>query len=72
MFLKFRDLIASFCNELTLVIDNYEDVFNQNKLFKAAKLYLEPKIPSSKSLEYKILKNNILSNRIRAALFWWF
>ena len=43
--LKLRDFISSFSNELTFVIDEYDDGLNQNKLFKAAKIYLEPKIP---------------------------
>ena len=43
--LKLRDFISRFSNELTLVIDEYDGGLNQNKLFKAAKLYLEPKIP---------------------------
>ncbi|KAH9696263.1 protein HYPER-SENSITIVITY-RELATED 4 [Citrus sinensis] len=42
---KLKNLIARFCNELTLLIEEYDDGLNQNKLFKAAKLYLEPKIP---------------------------
>ncbi|KAH9696269.1 protein HYPER-SENSITIVITY-RELATED 4 [Citrus sinensis] len=43
--LKLKDFISSFSNELTFVIDEYDDGLNQNKLFKAAKIYLEPKIP---------------------------
>lgn len=43
--LKLRDFFSSFSNELTFVIDEYDDGLNQNKLFKAAKIYLEPKIP---------------------------
>ncbi|ESR36581.1 protein HYPER-SENSITIVITY-RELATED 4 [Citrus sinensis] len=43
--LKLRDFISSFSNELTFVIDEYDDGLNQNRLFKAAKIYLEPKIP---------------------------
>lgn len=44
-FFKLRDFIARFSNELTLVIEEHDDGLNMNKLFKAAKLYLEPKIP---------------------------
>ncbi|XP_044507306.1 AAA-ATPase At3g50940-like [Mangifera indica] len=45
LFLKVRDFIARFSNDLTLVIEEYDDGLNQNKLFKAATIYLEPKIP---------------------------
>ncbi|ESR36578.1 protein HYPER-SENSITIVITY-RELATED 4 [Citrus sinensis] len=42
---KFKNFIARIYSELTLVIEEYDDGLNRNKLFKAAKLYLEPKIP---------------------------
>ncbi|KAL5790961.1 hypothetical protein ACOSQ2_005849 [Xanthoceras sorbifolium] len=42
--LKFKNFIASFSSELTLVIEE-SDGLNENKLFIAAKLYLEPIIP---------------------------
>ncbi|KAJ0077431.1 hypothetical protein Patl1_36470 [Pistacia atlantica] len=44
LFFKLRDSIACFSNELTLVIEEYDDGLNLNKLFEAAKLYLEPKV----------------------------
>ncbi|KDO47910.1 hypothetical protein CISIN_1g040638mg [Citrus sinensis] len=42
---KFKNFIARIYSELTLVIEEYDDGLNRNKLFKAAKLCLEPKIP---------------------------
>ncbi|XP_044508673.1 AAA-ATPase At3g50940-like [Mangifera indica] len=45
LFLKLRDFISGFSNELTLVIEKYDDGLHHNKLFRAAKRYLEPKIP---------------------------
>ncbi|KAJ4716556.1 AAA-ATPase [Melia azedarach] len=54
-YLKLRNFIARFSNELTLVIEEYDDGLNQNKLFKAAKLYLEPRIPP----EVKRIKINL-------------
>ncbi|KAJ0076589.1 hypothetical protein Patl1_36469 [Pistacia atlantica] len=45
LFFKVRDFIARFSNELTLVIEESDDGFNLNQLFKAAKFYLESKIP---------------------------
>ncbi|KAH9696278.1 protein HYPER-SENSITIVITY-RELATED 4 [Citrus sinensis] len=42
---KLKSLLARFSSELTLVINEYDDGLNQNVLFKAAKLYLEPRIP---------------------------
>ncbi|KAL5790962.1 hypothetical protein ACOSQ2_005850 [Xanthoceras sorbifolium] len=44
IFLKLKNFIASFSSELTLVIEE-SDGLNENKLFRAAKLYLEPIIP---------------------------
>ncbi|XP_031270324.1 AAA-ATPase At3g50940-like [Pistacia vera] len=44
LFFKVRDFIARFSNELTLVIEDSSG-FHRNKLFKAAKFYLESKIP---------------------------
>lgn len=41
----FRNFVARIFSELTFAIEEYDDGLNENKLFKAAKLYLEPKIP---------------------------
>ncbi|CAK7329667.1 unnamed protein product [Dovyalis caffra] len=41
---KLKTLIKYFSSEFTLVIEEYDNL-NQNKLFKAAELYLEPIIP---------------------------
>ena len=44
--LKLKDFFSRFSNELTLVIEQFDDSsINQTELFKAAKLYLEPGIP---------------------------
>ncbi|KAJ0077349.1 hypothetical protein Patl1_36468 [Pistacia atlantica] len=45
LFFKVRDFIARCSNEFTLVIEESDDGFNLNELFKAAKFYLESKIP---------------------------
>ncbi|KAJ6346026.1 hypothetical protein OIU78_008635 [Salix suchowensis] len=44
IFYKFKTLINSFSSELTLVVEEYDNL-NHNNLFKAAELYLEPIIP---------------------------
>ncbi|KAB5541460.1 hypothetical protein DKX38_014434 [Salix brachista] len=44
IFYKFETLINSFSSELTLVVEEYDNL-NHNNLFKAAELYLETIIP---------------------------
>ncbi|KAK6240909.1 hypothetical protein SCA6_006298 [Theobroma cacao] len=44
IFLKIKNLLASLSSELTLVIEEYNNL-NHNLLYKAAELYLEPTIP---------------------------
>ncbi|KAH7575048.1 hypothetical protein JRO89_XS02G0040000 [Xanthoceras sorbifolium] len=44
IFLKLNDFIASFSSDLTLVIEESNGL-NENELFRAAELYLEPIIP---------------------------
>ncbi|XP_012067241.1 AAA-ATPase At3g50940 isoform X4 [Jatropha curcas] len=44
IYFKLKTFFISFSSELTLVIEEYDNL-NQNHLFKAAELYLEPMIP---------------------------
>ncbi|XP_065867543.1 AAA-ATPase At3g50940-like [Euphorbia lathyris] len=44
IYLKLKTIFTSFSSELTLVIEEYDNL-NHNHLFKAAELYLEPIIP---------------------------
>ncbi|MBA0862759.1 hypothetical protein Goshw_012434 [Gossypium schwendimanii] len=44
IFFKIKNLILSFRSEITLVIEEF-DGLNENLLYKAAELYLEPTIP---------------------------
>ncbi|KAK6253692.1 hypothetical protein QUC31_015412 [Theobroma cacao] len=44
IFLKIKNLLASLSSELTLVIEEYDNL-NHNLLYKAAELYLEATIP---------------------------
>ncbi|GLT86199.1 hypothetical protein SLE2022_043550 [Rubroshorea leprosula] len=54
IYLKLKTFIASFSQEITLVIEEYEGL-NQNRLYKATELYLEQTIPP-------------LANRFRVSL----
>ncbi|KAF9676037.1 hypothetical protein SADUNF_Sadunf09G0096900 [Salix dunnii] len=56
IFYRFETLINSFSSELTLVIEEYDNL-NHNNLFKAAELYLETIIPpDAKKLKISLPK----------------
>ncbi|KAJ6346030.1 hypothetical protein OIU78_008639 [Salix suchowensis] len=56
IFYKFETLINSFSSELTLVVEEYDNL-NHNNLFEAAELYLEPIIPpDAKKLKISLTK----------------